>query len=164
MPNVGWWCTRGLRTNHSLGGLQTKGQCVLMAVMCVHAQSCLTLCHPKDCSLSSSSVHGILQARILEGFAISSSRGSSQMREEVLAVVVCHINKNPLFSKILEVLVLPKVYPGTQSTCLHCQMNPRCDLFSTATTSLSSDETQLNLGKSNENQQLYTLQSGSGNT
>ena len=25
---------------------------------CMHAQSCLTLCNPMDCSLSSSSVHG----------------------------------------------------------------------------------------------------------
>ena len=30
------------------------------------AQSCLTLCDPMDCSLPGSSVHGILQARILE--------------------------------------------------------------------------------------------------
>ena len=30
------------------------------------AQSCLTLCNPMDCSLPDSSVHGILQARILE--------------------------------------------------------------------------------------------------
>ena len=29
------------------------------------AQSCLTLCDPTDCSLPGSSVHGILQARIL---------------------------------------------------------------------------------------------------
>ena len=30
------------------------------------AQSCLTLCNPTDCSLPGSSVHGILQAQILE--------------------------------------------------------------------------------------------------
>ena len=36
---------------------------------------CLTLCDPMDCSLPSSSVHGISQARILEWFAISFSRG-----------------------------------------------------------------------------------------
>ena len=30
------------------------------------AQSCLTLCDPLDCSPRGSSVHGILQARILE--------------------------------------------------------------------------------------------------
>ena len=38
------------------------------------AQSCPTLCDPMDCSLPSSSVHGILQARILEWVAISFSR------------------------------------------------------------------------------------------
>ena len=37
------------------------------------AQSCLTLCDPMDCSLLGSSVHGILQARILEWVAISFS-------------------------------------------------------------------------------------------
>ena len=37
------------------------------------AQSCLTLCDPVDCSLPGSSVHGILQARILEWVAISFS-------------------------------------------------------------------------------------------
>ena len=35
------------------------------------AQSCLTLCDPVDCNLPGSSVHGILQARILEWVAIS---------------------------------------------------------------------------------------------
>ena len=40
-------------------------------------QSCLTLCNPMDCSLPGSSVHGILQARILEKGAIPFSRGSS---------------------------------------------------------------------------------------
>ena len=40
-------------------------------------QSCLTLCHSMDCSPPGSSVNGILQARILEWVAISSSRGSS---------------------------------------------------------------------------------------
>ena len=49
--------------------------------MWVHAQSCPTLCEPKDCSLPGSSVHGILQARILEWVAISFSRGSSQPRD-----------------------------------------------------------------------------------
>ena len=41
-------------------------------------QSCLTLCNPMDCSPPGFSVHGILQARILEQVAISSSRRSSQ--------------------------------------------------------------------------------------
>ena len=38
------------------------------------AQSSLTLCDPVDCSLPGSSIHGILQARILEWVAISFSR------------------------------------------------------------------------------------------
>ena len=38
-------------------------------------QSCLTLCDPVACSPPGSSVHGILQARILEWVAISFSRG-----------------------------------------------------------------------------------------
>ena len=40
------------------------------------AQSCLTLCDPMDYT-----VHGILQARILEWVAFSFSRGSSQPRD-----------------------------------------------------------------------------------
>ena len=34
--------------------------------MCMWAQSCLTVCNPKDCSPPGSSVHGISQARRLE--------------------------------------------------------------------------------------------------
>ena len=45
------------------------------------AQSCPTLCDPMDCSLQCSSVHGIIQARVLEWVAISFSRGSSQPRD-----------------------------------------------------------------------------------
>ena len=45
------------------------------------AQSCPTLCDPVGCSLPGFSVHGILQARILEWVTISFSRGSSQLRD-----------------------------------------------------------------------------------
>ena len=44
-------------------------------------QLCLTLCDSMACSLVGSSVHGILQERILEWFAIAFSRGSSQPRD-----------------------------------------------------------------------------------
>ena len=47
------------------------------------AQSHLTLWDPMDCSLSGSSVHGILQARKLEWVAISFSRGSSRPRDQI---------------------------------------------------------------------------------
>ena len=39
-----------------------------------------THCDPMNCSLPGSSVHGILQARILDWVAVSFSRGSSQPR------------------------------------------------------------------------------------
>ena len=51
---------------------------------CMHAQSlqlCLTLCDPMDYSSPGSSVHGILQTRILDWVAVPSSRGSSQSRD-----------------------------------------------------------------------------------
>ena len=64
-------------------------------------QSCLTLCHPMDCSPPGSSIHGILQARRLEWVAITFSRGSSQPRDWSLVsciagrfFTVCTIGKS----------------------------------------------------------------------
>ena len=45
--------------------------------------SCLTLCKPMDCGLPGSSVHVIIQARILEWVAISFSRGPSWPRNQI---------------------------------------------------------------------------------
>ena len=53
------------------------------AVLCLVVQSYLTLCDPMDCSLPGSSVHGIVQARILEWVSMPSSRGSSQPRDRI---------------------------------------------------------------------------------
>ena len=56
-----------------------------LASMCVCAKSlqlCLTLSDPVDCSLPAFSVHGILQARILEWVAMPSSRKSSRPRDQ----------------------------------------------------------------------------------
>ena len=53
-------------------------------------QSCLTLCDPMDYSPPGSSVHGILQARILEWVARPSSRRSSQPREWVHLLHALH--------------------------------------------------------------------------
>ena len=61
--------------------LGARGVCLANCCHCCSvAQSCPTLCDPVDCSLPGSSVHGILQVRILEWVAISFCRGSSPPR------------------------------------------------------------------------------------
>ena len=55
-------------------------------------QLCPTLCDPIDCSPPGSSVHGVLQARILEWVAMSSSRGSSRPRDGTGVSYVSCIN------------------------------------------------------------------------
>ena len=57
---------------------------VYVSYECMLAQlleSCVTPCDPMDCSPPGSSIHRILQARILEWVAISFSRGSSWPRD-----------------------------------------------------------------------------------
>ena len=67
--------------------LQSSGRRTLCLCLGLHmpdpslAQLCLTLCDPTDCSPPDSSVHGILQARILQWGAISYSRASSPPRD-----------------------------------------------------------------------------------
>ena len=53
------------------------------------AQSCPTLCDPMDCNPPGSSVHGILQARILEWVTISFSRASVQHRDRTQLSLQC---------------------------------------------------------------------------
>ena len=53
-------------------------------VQVVVTQSCPTLCDPMDCSPPASSVHGTLQARILEWVAIPFFRGSSWPRDQIV--------------------------------------------------------------------------------
>ena len=60
---------RDASPHHALS--QGSEKCVKALV----AQSCLTLCNPVDCSLPGSSLHGILQARILEWLPFPSPGG-----------------------------------------------------------------------------------------
>ena len=66
---------------------------VIYKDICTHAeslQSCLTLQDPMDCSPPGSSVHGILQVRILEWFVMTSSRESSWPRDRThMSCVSC---------------------------------------------------------------------------
>ena len=59
-------------------------------------QSCPSLCNPMDCSLPGSSVHEILQARILERVVMPSSRGSSQPRDLTCVSYVSCIGRQVL--------------------------------------------------------------------
>ena len=61
-----WWQTNKNRCHHA---------CMLSC------SSCTQLCNPMDCSLPGFSVHGILQARVLDWIAISSSRRSLWPRD-----------------------------------------------------------------------------------
>ena len=66
-------------------------KCVLVA------QSCPALCDPVDCSPPGSSVHGILQAKILEWVAMPSSRGSSWPRDQTCISYVSCIGRRVLY-------------------------------------------------------------------
>ena len=56
---------------------------------CSVTQSCLTLFDSTDCSPPGSSIHGILQSRILEWIAISSSNGIFQ--QDIMAFKPCRL-------------------------------------------------------------------------
>ena len=56
-------------------------------------QSCPTLCNPMDYSPPGSSVHGILQERILERVAMPFSRGSSWPRDQTRIFYVSWIGR-----------------------------------------------------------------------
>ena len=53
------------------------------------AQSCLTLSNPMDCSLPGSSIHGILQARVLEWGAIA----FSEICALLLLLLLSHVSR-----------------------------------------------------------------------
>ena len=55
----------------------SHGILTCISLMCLLDQSCLTIYDPTGCSLPGFSVHGMLQARILEWVAIPFSRGSN---------------------------------------------------------------------------------------
>ena len=69
---------RWIDTHASHTRISFSTRCVLCTKL---VQLCLTLWDRMDCSPPGCSVHGILQARILEGVAISFSRGSSGPRD-----------------------------------------------------------------------------------
>ena len=95
--------------------------CVELGAHAKSLQSCLTLCNPMDCSPPGSSVHGILQARILEWVAMPSSRGSSWPRDWICISYVLHWQADslplippgkPNWLCILYILEKPTIFPS----------------------------------------------------
>ena len=106
---------------------------MLLYMKVLVTQSCLTLCNSMDCTtpphprLPGSSVHGILQARILEWVAIPFSRGSSWPRDQT------HIS---WVSYIVRQVPLPLAPPGkliilregpSQTSPSHRDASPTCN-------------------------------------
>ena len=65
---------KSIKIKENLNNDLYRGHCTCACAKLL--QSCPTLCNPMDCDPPRSSVHGILQARILEWVALLSSRGS----------------------------------------------------------------------------------------
>ena len=63
--------------------VQGEGETAMNSWCCLVTKSCSTLFDPIDCSPPGSSVHGISQARTLEGVAIPFSSGSSQCKSNL---------------------------------------------------------------------------------
>ena len=85
-------CKRGPVIFHDCKFFHSNFDYKFLLRVCLYAKSlqlCLTLFDPMDCSLPGSSVHGILQATILEWVAVPSSRGSSWPRDQT------HVCKSP---------------------------------------------------------------------
>ena len=81
---------------------------------------CVQLCNSMDCSLPGSTVHWILQARILEQVAISYSRGSSQPRDRTCVSCISCIGRQVLYHWCRL---------GTRlETCLICGTEEKCHM------------------------------------
>ena len=107
--------TESPKTNTTL---QINYVCVSVCALVI--QLCLTLYDPMDCSLPGSSVHGILQARILEWVAISFTRVSSQPRAQTW---VSHIVGRFFYTPIKVKKIIPS---KTKAVCLRKQDDYIC--------------------------------------
>ena len=95
-------------------------------------QSCPALCDAMDCNPPGSSVHGILQARILDWVAMLSSRSSSGPRDQTRVSFVsctgrrvlypsCHLGRHVLCAVLSHLVVSDPLRPhGLQPARLLC--------------------------------------------
>ena len=97
-PQVRVACQTG-EEGHPKGGGLLEGTVRIKGgetdLLCSVTQLCPTLWDPMDCSLSGSSVHGILLATLLEWVAISSSRGSQGPNPHLLCFLHWQVDSLP---------------------------------------------------------------------
>ena len=96
--SVGWWCLTHVQVARRHLGLLPKHHVIAQCV-CLVARPCWTLCDPMAWSPPGSSVHEMLQARILEWAAISFSRGIFPTQESkclLLCLLHCRLTFYPL--------------------------------------------------------------------
>ena len=121
------------------------------------AQSCPTLCDPVDCSPPSSSIHGILQARILEWVAISFSRGSSRPRNRTQVSRIA--GRHFILWATKEVLKMRPLLPKVRPSGVGLPKTPGSYDFCWETSDVSSWASFLNLMRllweSNENIDVF---------
>ena len=85
------------------------------------AQSCPTLCNPMDYT-----VHGLLQARILEWVAFPFSRGSSQPRDQtqVFLYQLSPLQGKPKNTGVDNLSLLQQIFPTQESPALQADSLP----------------------------------------
>ena len=119
-------------------------ECFWMCVCLLNCFSCVRLCNPMDCSLSGSSVHGILQARILQWAAMPSSREFFWPRDQTCVSCIgrevlyyhCHLGSSCFWmlpqnylACALDIINLLKFITVTLSLCLHYSCCLKCPLI-----------------------------------
>ena len=96
----GWalknWCFELWRRLLRVPWTARSNQSTLKEIM-LSCFSHVWLCNPMDCSPPGASVHGILQARILEWVAISFSRRSSPPRDRTCVSYISCISRQVLY-------------------------------------------------------------------
>ena len=100
-PVSNWESLSGLQSSET-GKFILKPKCSFLTqhvheVCAKLLQSCSTFCDPLDCSPPGSSVHGILQARILEWVVMPSTRGSSLPRDQARVPCISCISRQILY-------------------------------------------------------------------
>ena len=97
--SINTWCLSSPHQNPDRNKITYHLLIQILNFLCVRSkslQSCPTLCNPMDYSLPGSSVHGILQSKILEWVDLPSSRGSFQPRDWTFISCILHLQVGSL--------------------------------------------------------------------